>query len=48
MDKKKILSEENDDMAVKMALMETQVIKEIKVWLKIVGLNIDFLIVKKN
>ncbi|CAD8080565.1 unnamed protein product [Paramecium primaurelia] len=48
LDKKKILSEENDDMAVKMAQMETQVIKETKVWLKIVGLNIDFLIVKKN
>ncbi|CAD8186826.1 unnamed protein product [Paramecium octaurelia] len=48
LDKKEILSEENDDMAVKMAQMETQVIKETKDWLKSIGLNIDFLKVEKN
>ncbi|CAD8181596.1 unnamed protein product [Paramecium pentaurelia] len=48
LDKKEILSEENDGIAVKMAQMETQVIKETKDWLKSVGLNIDFLKVEKN
>lgn len=46
--KAEILAEENEDMAVKMAQMETQIIKETKDWLKSVGLNLDFLKVEKG
>ena len=48
MDKREILAEENEDMAVKMSMMETQIIKETKDWLKNIGLNIDFLKAEKG
>lgn len=41
--KRDILSEEGDEIAVRVAMAETQIIKETKDWLKSLGINLDFL-----
>jgi multiple RNA-binding domain-containing protein 1 len=41
--KREILSQEGDETAVRVAMAETQVIKETKEWLASVGINLDFM-----